>query len=247
MADEAGCSSDARRREAGEAGTLMQRGVPSTEAPSDMQPASAAAETAATSASRARAAESREQRSVRRACAAFLPRAPRARPPHCRRAASAAPGAAPSSASRASVGASQPAEAAPATASSFAGPKGGAAAAGLSRSVHAVKPKMRASRSGGSSCGAGAGTLRVSAPCAFSSSQRGAQGPAGACAFRAQRSAAPRSRANAAPTLAAEQSCREARAAGQMRARPARGALRRDCSRLAARSDALLCGAGNAP
>jgi hypothetical protein len=86
---------------------------------------------------------------------------------------------APSSASRASVGASQPAEAAPATATAIAGPKGGVVAAGLSRSVQAQKPKMRASRSGGSSCSrARARGRSASARRAVSPSQRGAQGRA---------------------------------------------------------------------
>jgi hypothetical protein len=183
IADEAavGCSSDARRRDAGDVAT-ERRGVPSTEAPSDMQPASAAAETAAASTSRASAAESREQR---RECIgigigigiAFFARQPRARPPHCRRAASAAAGAAPSPASRSSAGASQPAEAAPASASTFTGPTAGVAAAGLSRSVQAQWLKMRDSRSGGRSCGVGTGRSRVSAPCGVIQSA-GAQGPA---------------------------------------------------------------------
>lgn len=250
IADEAavGCSSDARRRDAGDVAT-ERRGVPSTEAPSDMQPASAAAETAAASTSRASAAESREQRrecigigiGIGLLCAA----------------ATSAPAALPA---RSQCGRGRSAF------SSVEKQRGRVAAcrggAGVCLHVHRAHSRRCGRWAQPQRAGAVAedarqqvGREKLRRGHGAESRQRavrcypvsGRPRPSLARAFRAQRNTAPRSRAKAALTLAANHGSREACAAGQMHARVARGALRRLCSRLAARSDALPCAAVHAP
>ena len=149
--------SAARRRAMGEAATATpQRVAPSTDAASDSAPASASSSAAAAAAA-ARAAL-RSQRAPRRATGfLWTLRSQRGRAAPRRRAAGVAAAAAPAHASPScSAGASQPAEAEAlcgvmATASAGCSVSC-SAAGGLSRSVHAQKPKTRASRSGGSSC-----------------------------------------------------------------------------------------------